>query len=129
MNQNTNKIHTDSRIYKKYLEIKEKRGRVGDLLAEFNISRGSLYDIIRRVQNGNTGALRRCLNINKFECVWKHKYKARFLALPKDRTITTVKELQKIILGMKTDEFPIYIIAEKLGKERSTILHHLSKRK
>lgn len=117
------------KIYKRYLEVKENKGRVGDLLGEFNISRGTLYDVIRRVQVGDTKALRRCLNRSQLECIWEHKYKIRYISLPKNRSTTTVTELQKIIWGMKDDDFPVFTIASKLGKERSTILHHLAKKK
>ena len=122
-------MNNDIKIYKRYLETKNKRERIGDLLGEFNISRQTLYNVIGRVQKGNTVALRRCMTNTKFECLWEHKYKARFLALPQDRSATTVKELQKIIWLMKSDGFPIYIIAHNTKKERSTILHHLAKRK
>lgn len=118
----------DIKIYKRYLETKEQKGRIGDLLGEFNISRGTLYDVIRRVQVGDTKALRRCLAVGKFECIWEHKYRARFLSLPKDRSATTVKELHAIIWYMKADGFAVTMIAKKLGKERSTILHHLNKK-
>lgn len=118
----------DIKIYKRYLEIKKNKGKVGDIFSEFSISRQTLYDVIRRVETGNTKALRRCMNLGKLECIWEHKYKIRFLMLPKDRSATTVKQLQKIIFQMKDDGFPIYLMADKLGKERSTIIHHLAKK-
>lgn len=121
-------IHNDVKIYKRYLEIKATKGRIADLLREEGISRAHLYNIIERVRNGDTKALRRCMEDGRFECLWEHKYRARFLALPNDRSATTVRELQIIIWGMKADEFPIYLIAEKTQKERSTVLHHLAKR-
>lgn len=121
-------MNNDVQIYKKYLETKATNGRVGNLLREFSISRTQLYNVIGRVRNGDTKALRRCLEGSHFECLWEHKYKARFLALPDDRSASTVKELQEIIYGMKDDHFPIYLIAEKTQKERSTVLHHLAKR-
>ena len=117
------------KIYQRFLEIKANGGIVGDLLKEFSISRGTLYNAIRNVQNGDTAGLRRCLSGSRLECLWGYKYKARFLSLPKNRSAETVAELQKIIWEMKADDFPIYVIAEKLCKERSTILHHLAKRK
>ena len=115
------------KIYQRFLEIKASKGKVGDLLKEFSISRGTLYNAISKVENGDTAALRRCLSGSRLECLWEYKYKTRFLSLPKDRSATTVAELQKIIWEMKADEFPIYIIAEKTEKERSTILYHLAK--
>ena len=122
------KINNDVHIYKAYLKTKETKGRIADLLYEFGISRAHLYNIIERVRNGDTNALRRCMEDGRFECLWEHKYRARFLALPDDRSATTVKELQEIIWGMKADEFSIAMIAEKTGKERSTVLYHLAKR-
>ena len=121
-------MNTNTHIYQRYLETKEKGERVGDLLNEFNISRGTLYNIIRKVQTGDTTALRKCLTVGRFECLWLHKYKARFSALPENRASTTVAEVQKIIWGMKKDGFPVHLIAEKLCKERSTILYHLAKK-
>lgn len=119
----------DIHIYKQYLEVKENNGRIGDILTDFNISRGTLYNIIRRVQVGNTNALRRCMKVGRLECLWEHKYGLRFSALPDNRAGKTVAELQKIIWGMKKDGFPVHLIAKKLKKERSTILYHLAKQK
>lgn len=116
----------DIKIYKRYLEVKCAGGRIGDIMGEFGISRSTLYDVIRRVQNGDNAALRRCMTQSRLDCLWNHKYKTRFLALPKDRTMDTVNELRGIIFGMKEDGFPIQHIANLLGKERSTIAHHIA---
>lgn len=117
----------DIKIYKRYLEVKTGNGKVNDIFKEFGISRTSLYDAIRRVQNGNIAAMKRALKACYLECFWEYKYKPRFLALPNNQKPETLAEFRRIISEMKDDKFPVTEIAHRLQKVRSTILYHLSK--
>lgn len=116
----------DIKIYQRYLEIKAVKGKVNAIFKEYGISRQTLYDAIRRVQNGDGAALKRCLTASKFECLWEYKYQARFLSLPTNRKVSTINEFRSIISDMKKDGFPASLIADKLKKERSTIFYHLA---
>ena len=54
------------------------------------------------------------------------QYRARFNKLPKNRRPETVKELRSIIRDMWGDGFTCLGTAKVLGKDHTTILHHLS---
>ena len=60
-----------------------------------------------------------------FNVLGLFKYQPRYLCLPKNREASTITELKKIIKEMKKDKFSIAKITELIGKERSTIIHHL----
>lgn len=121
------KASTDSDIYRDYIQARESGGiiPVGDVLLEHGISRSNLYDIIRRVKHGNPGKIRKDTEDGRLKALWEHKYKARFLALPKNRDASTIAELRNIIREMDADDFPQTQIAALLGKDRSTVIHHL----
>jgi hypothetical protein len=118
---------TDSEIYRDYTEAKasNRPGRIGEVLLKHGISRSNLYDIIRRVQHGNPGAIRQDMETARINALWEHKYKPRYLALSKDRKADTIAALRKLIREMAADDFPQSAIAAKLGKDRSTVIHHL----
>ena len=95
-------------------------------MREFSISRSYFYDLIKRIEKGDTVKIKKCLKKGHFACLWSFKYQPRYLCLPKNREKATIQELKAIIAGMKKDKFPIAQIAFLLGKkDRSTIIHHL----
>lgn len=116
----------DHEIYRAYTEAKaDPKKKIGDVFKRFGISRGQLYEVIRRVEQGNPARIERDTEKGRLAALWEHKYKARFLALAKDRRPATIAELRSIIRGMDKDGFPQTRIATLLKKERSTIIHHL----
>lgn len=114
-------------IYQAYLQTKERNGKTAVQVArDFGITRSGLYEIVRRIENGNVAKIRRCTEQSKLDCLWEYKYKARFAAIPKDRKATSVNVLRALIRDMHKDEFPIAQIASRIGKDRSTVLHHIN---
>lgn len=117
---------TDLAIYRAYILIKEDDEKdVRDLLNQFGISRGHLYNVVNRVRKGNLHAIRREMAAARLAILWEHKYKIRFQALPKNREAATVKELRLLVRDMERDNFPQIRMAHYLKKDRSTIIHHL----
>lgn len=115
----------DIEIYKKYMEAQESGELITDLCDKLGISRTALYDALRRVRNGDTAKLNRCIKLGRLECLWFYKYHPRYSVLPKNRRKSTVAELKSIINDMRDDGFPVMTIAKKLKKPRSHIQHHL----
>lgn len=115
-------------IYKAYIEAKtDKKRTIIQVAKDFGITRNGLYEIVRRIENGNTSKIRACTEKSRLDCLWTYKYKARFLSLPNNRKESTVEMLTKIIKEMKKDKFSVSLIASLIGKDRSTVLHHLEK--
>ena len=118
-------INKEYRIYWRW-KSKANKEKVGVILREFSISRSYFYDVIKRIEKGDTAKIKKCLKKGHFACLWSFKYQPRYLCLPKNRGKATIQELKTIIAGMKKDKFPIAQIAFLLGKkDRSTIIHHL----
>lgn len=114
-------------VYRAYIEAKADPNRtVAEVATVFGITRSGLYDIVRRIENGNVAKLKRCTEQSKLDCFWEYKYKARFSAIPKDRKEGSVVVLRKLIGDMHKDGFSISGIAERVGKDRATVLHHLN---
>lgn len=113
-------------IYKEYVKMKaDPKLSAQHVCDKFGISRTTLYDVVRQVRHGNPSRVRRDIERARLTALWTHKYESRFLALPKDRTAATVTELVSLIKDMDKDGFPQTLIASKLRKDRSTIIHHL----
>lgn len=118
----------DIEIYKDYLVAKyEKETTITEVAAKHHITRNGLYELVRRIENGNVAKIKQELKDNRYQVYWKYKYEPRYLALPKSRKPWVMAELRKIINDMAEDEFSVSKISELLGKDRSTILHHLDK--
>lgn len=115
----------DADIYRDYMEAKEGVRSISDVLLKHGISRSNLYDIIRRVKHGNPGRIKNDTERGRLAALWEHKYKARYLSLPKNREAGTVAELRDIIREMDAEGFPQMQIAALIGKDRSTVIHHL----
>lgn len=115
-------------IYRAYIQAKADPDKtIIEVANELGITRSRLYETVRRIENGNVAKIRRCTEQAKLDCLWEYKYKARFEAIPKDRKGSSVSELRKLINEMFKDEFSISLISQLIGKDRSTVLHHLGK--
>lgn len=114
-------------IYQAYLLTKTEGGKTAIQVArDFGITRSGLYEIVRRIEHGNPAKIRRCTEKSKLDCLWEYKYKARFAAIPKDRKEGSVVALRSLIKDMHKDKFPVAHIATRIGKDRSTVLHHIN---
>jgi len=122
MSTNKNEI----KIYQAYVLMKTDHSKtVQEVANEFGITRNGVYEIVRRIEGGNVAKIRKCKAEANLQCLWEYKYKARYLALPKDRKESTIKALQTLIKEMAKDTFPVAQIARRIGKDRSTVIHHL----
>ncbi len=116
----------DIEVYRAYILAKaDPKKTVVSVARDFGITRNVLYEIVRRIENGNTAKIRRCTEKARIDCLWEYKYKARFLAIPKDRRESSVLALRSLIKEMNADEFTVSDIAARIGKDRSTVIHHL----
>lgn len=116
---------TDAEIYTAYVAAKAAESGMNDVLLRFGISRSKLYNVIERVQHGNPGAIKRDIEKARMAALWEHKYKARYLAMPRNREGATIELLKALIKDMHADGFSQLMIAAYLEKDRSTIIHHL----
>ena len=113
-------------IYRAYIEAKEDPKQTITAVAEkFNITRAGLYEIVKRIEKGNPSKIRICTERSRLDCLWQYKYKARFEAIPKNRNKGSIIALKSLIKDMHADDFPTLRISVSLGKDRSTILHHI----
>jgi len=120
-------IERDVRIYRAYVAAKADPKKTAISVAkEFNITRNGLYEVVRRIENGNVAMIRRCTEESRLDCLWKYKYEARFEAIPKGRKGGSVAALRVLISDMYKDNFPVVRIASLISKDRSTVLHHLN---
>jgi hypothetical protein len=122
----------DIEIYKGWLIAKhgEKKHRktAVQVAKDFGITRNGLYEIVRRIETGNMAKVRRCSESSRLDCLWEYKYKPRYLAIPTGRQAFSVSLIKKLIWEMyEEDKFPISRIASLTGKDRSTVIHHLTK--
>jgi len=115
-------------VYKAYIEAKsDKKKTVTSVATDFGITRNGLYEIVRRIESGNTHKIRTCTEKSRLDCLWQYKYKARFMAIPNNRKEGSIELLTKLVREMNKDKFPTSQIATLIGKDRSTVLHHLEK--
>lgn len=120
----------ETAIYTAYIEAKSSKWKTKTattIAREFGISRNALYGVVRRIENGNPSKIRMCTEKSRLECLWKYKYKARFSAIPNNQKASTVEMLTTLIKEMTKDKFSTSAIASLIGKDRSTVLHHLEK--
>lgn len=114
-------------VYRAYIRAKgDPKTTVTDVANDFMITRTAVYDIVKRIENGNVSKIRRCTENSRVDCLWEYKYKARFLAIPKDRKVGSVNALRALINDMKGDKFPVSKISTLTGKDRSTVLFHIN---
>lgn len=116
----------DVQIYRAYLQVKaDPKRQVKELLLRFHKSRQTIYEAIKRVEDGDLSRIKTCTAASRLDCLWEYKYKAQYLSLPRNRKASTIRQLRKIIKDMRRDKFPTLLIARLLKKDRSTIEHHL----
>lgn len=123
--KNNKPKNNDAEIFRDFIESKNGNRGIGDVLLKHGISRSNLYDVVSRVRNGNPRKIKRDVEKARLTALWEHKYRARFLSLPKNREASTVVTLRALIHDMDKDGFPQLVIAGRLCKDRSTIIHHL----
>lgn len=119
-------LEKDIKVYKAYLETHKNKETVVEVADRFEITRGAVYEAVKRVRQGNNAKIRKGVERAKFNCLWRYRYRPRFLALPDNKELAE-QELKEIIVGMRKDGFPVKQIAERLGKQRQFIYHRLYK--
>jgi len=114
------------KIYRAYIQAKnDKKKTIIQVANELGIARSSLYEIVRHIENGDITQIRKCTKQSRLNCLWEHKYKIFYEALPKNKKVQTVEVFKKLIRDMHKDGFGVSLIAELTGKDRSTVLYHL----
>jgi len=126
-----NKIKTidEIKVYKEYIKAKRAEGySVVKLCEKLNISRSSLYELVKRIEKGDKFQLERCMKITKFDCIWEHKYKRRFIIISDNRKEKEYPEqLRVLIVDMDKDGFGLREIARRVMKDVHTVSYHLNK--
>ncbi len=116
-------------VYKAYIGAKNSKGKktVTSVATDFGITRNGMYEIVRRIESGNVHKIRTCTEQSRLDCLWKYKYKAWYSAIPNNRKEESIAMLTDLIKKMSKDKFSSAQIASLIGKDRSTVLHHLGK--
>lgn len=112
-------------IYKEYIN-RPKTITVEKLASKHKLTKAGLYHIVRKVEHGDIAKINRCTEQSRQLCLWEHKYKKRYSAIPKGRSAESIKQLKRLILDMRNDKFNTPMLANLLKRDRTTILHHLS---
>lgn len=113
--QTNKKQDIDSKIYKEFLNIKNKKSKltVIELAKKFNISRQRIYQIVQDMEKGKDEQLDKCLMNGRLACLWDHRYKPRFDVVVKMKRTPEGKEIIKIIvLDMMLDGFSMLSISK-----------------
>lgn len=122
------KMDKDIEVYRAYIAAKsDKNVTVSVIAKKFKITRSTVYDIVKRITKGSPSQLKACTERSRLDCLWQYKYRAQYFSLPKDRKPATIEALKKLVLDMRKDKFAIARISTLIGKDRSTVLHHLEK--
>lgn len=119
------KANKHLQIYKEYIN-RPKNVTVETLAKKHALTKAGLYYIVKKVEHGDTAKINRCTEQSRQMCLWEHKYKKRYQAIPKGRSAESVKQLKRLILDMRNDKFNTPTMASLLKRDRTTILHHLS---
>lgn len=114
-------------VYKDYINAKLKKLPIESVYTKHKITKQGMYFIIRKIENGNVPQIKLCTERSKFLCIWEHKYKLRVELLPNNREGGTILLLKKVIAEMKEEGFKPKMIASLIGKDRTTVIHHLRK--
>lgn len=116
---------TDSQVYYAYIEAKRTGKKTAIQVArELGITRDCLYKTVTRVALGNQKQIKICTEEYRMDCLWRWKYRARFLAIPKTRQRFVVDMLKKLMRDMKKDKFSESDISRFTEKDRATVRHH-----
>jgi hypothetical protein len=123
---NKNNIN-EVEVYKAYIKAKDTTGySLRSFCKRLGISTTKLYAVVKRMEEGDEIQLDRCLNKNKYDCIWTYRYARRFnliLELEKDKV---AKPLGKLIREMHRDGFGVRDIARRVGRDPSTVMYHLN---
>ena len=119
------KVNKNLQIYKEYIN-RPKTLSVEALAKKYNLTKGGLYYIVKRIEDGDENKIARCTENSRQMCLWEHKYKTRYTAIPKGRSAGSIVQLKRLIKEMRNDKFSLPMLASLLKKDRTTILHHLA---
>lgn len=119
------KVNKHLQIYKEYIN-RPKTVSVEQLASKHKITKAGLYYIVKKIEGGDENKIKRCTEASRQICLWEHKYKNRYNAIPKGRSGESMKQLKRLITDMRNDKFSMPMTANLLKKDRTTILHHLS---
>lgn len=112
------------KLYREY--IVTPHGMRSALARRYKITTSYMYDVVKKIRQGNEAKMQKCIATSRFMCIYEYKYRIRYEALPKNRHQETINELRAIIREMRKEKFPTTLIAKLLRKDTSTIIHHLN---
>ena len=117
------KKHDDIKMYRAWI-IGLAQGKKGKQIAEENnIPYPTLKAIASKINRGNIKQVNRCIDKNRLECLWKHKYFPRFAVIDEVGASKT-----DLICEMYKDGFGITEIAYRVGINSRVVYYHLNKK-
>jgi DNA-binding MarR family transcriptional regulator len=109
----------DIEVYKAYIRAKDAKGySVVSLCKRLRITRSVLYEVVKRVEQGDEIQLNRCLTKAKYDCLWQYRYFRRF-------TVGGKVGLKRLIKDMHRDGFGVRDIARRVSLDPSTVSYHI----
>ncbi len=114
-------------VYKAYLRAKgTKNYSVVALCERLRVTRSVLYEVVKRVEQGDEIQLERCLMKHKYDCIWKHRYFRRFSSFSEGKGEGYKQQLKKLIKDMHKDGFGVRDIARRVSLDPSTVSYHIN---
>lgn len=114
-------------VYKDYVQAKQFKTPLEAVWEKHDITKQGMYFIVREIERGNLSKIKACTEQSTQMCLWEHKYKLRFSLLPKNRQASTIFLFKELVREMKAEGFKPIMIASLTGRDRATIIHHLTK--
>lgn len=118
------KVSREIQIYRRYIG-KPKGVTMQDIANEYGITKAGIYYIVNKIEKGDEKKINKCTENSRQSCLWEHKYKRRYEAIPKNRKADTIILIKKLVSDMISDGFKISLVAKFLNKDRTTIIHHM----
>lgn len=117
--------YNEIEVYKAYVKALGTKGyTVTKLCTKLGIPRPTLYNIVKRVEEGDEIQLQRCLNKGRYDCLWEFRYMRRFSIINED-SANYSNQIKKLIRDMHKEGFGVRDISRRVGKDPSTVMHHL----
>ena len=117
--------YNEIEVYKAYVKALGTKGStVTKLCKKLGIPRPTLYSIVKRIEEGDEIQLQRCLNKGLYDCLWEFRYMRRF-AIISEESDKYAGQIKKLIRDMHKDGFGVRDISRRVGKDPSTVMHHL----
>lgn len=116
----TNNLH--KKIYADFLKtIEDKKLTVVMVAKKYGISRQAVYQIVNKMEKGSDKALNLCLQLGRFDCLWRIKYEPLYSVIKNSRDEGSKLVLKEMVKRMLAEGFSMRQIALLTKRDRFTL--------